>query len=143
MASTPARPGDAVDPAIMAARYPQPSPRTRRRRLVLGAAVLVLTLAALVALQLVGLGRTTVTAQHVGYTVLDAGHTAVRFTVITDPGTTVRCTLVAVNSTFAQVGFTEVTIGPVAERMTSQEEVVATTEPAASGTVQACRALPE
>ncbi|UNX55619.1 DUF4307 domain-containing protein [Georgenia sp. TF02-10] len=131
----PAPSGSGVDPAIMAARY---GGARRGRPGRIAVAGLVVLLIALVAILAAGLGRPTATAEHVGYTVQGDDAVSVRFNVITDPGTTVTCRVVAVNDSFAQVGFREVTLGPAPSRMTSHETEVRTTERASAAHVDGC-----
>ncbi|MHB1064896.1 MAG: DUF4307 domain-containing protein [Georgenia sp.] len=132
-------PPGGVDPAIMAARYGQPpAPQTRRRRLVVTAVLATVLIAAAVLVQAVGLSRPSVSSQDLGFTVDGPTRTTVRFNIITDPGTTVRCSLIALNESFTEVGFRVVVVGPVDARTTSHEAVVTTSEPATTGSVSSC-----
>ncbi|GAA4421964.1 hypothetical protein GCM10023169_15660 [Georgenia halophila] len=128
--------GASGDPAIMAARYGRT--RTGRRGIVVAAVVAVLLVGGGIGVQASNLGRPSVMTDSLGFTVQDATRTTVRFSVRTDPGTTVRCSVVALNETFTQVGFREVEIGPVAQQRTAHEVDVTTTELATTGGVEEC-----
>jgi len=128
-----------VDPAIMAARYAGTA--TSRRTIVLAALAAGVLLAAGIAVQAANLWRPAVMWDDLGFTVQDETTTTVRFSVRTEPGSTVSCSLVAVNTTYAQVGYREVELGPVPEQTTAYEMDVTTTELATSGSVDECRIL--
>ncbi|QDC23955.1 DUF4307 domain-containing protein [Georgenia yuyongxinii] len=133
----PAHPAGPVDPAIMAARY-RHGAGAPRRGLVVAGVVAVLLLIGAVVLQATTLTRPSVRTEDLGFTVHDATRTSVRFNVITNPGTTVRCTVGALNTSFTEVGFREVVIGPVSARTTSHQVDVTTTELATTGSVDTC-----
>ena len=130
---------DGVDHAIMAARYGQPaSDQVRRRRRTIIGVIVGLVLVAAIIVQAVGLSRPSVVTEYLGFTVESPTQTSVRFNVITEPGTTLRCTIVAVNESFTEVGWREVVVGPVTETTTSHEALVTTSEMATSGSVNTC-----
>ncbi|MCK6210980.1 DUF4307 domain-containing protein [Georgenia sp. EYE_87] len=129
------------DPAVMAARYGGVG--SGRRGLILAGVVTALLVAGGLAVQASNLTRPTVMAENVGFTVNDASSTTVRFNLRTDPGTTVSCTLVALNESFTQVGFREVELGPFDEPATSHQVDVTTTELATTGSVDGCQILDE
>ncbi|MPV88119.1 DUF4307 domain-containing protein [Georgenia ruanii] len=121
----------------MAARYGRPA--QGRRGVIVAAVVAALVVVAALAWQATtAMNRTSVHTEDLGFTVQDATHVTVRFNLVTDPGTTVRCTLTALNDTFTEVGFKEVVIGPVRAARTAHEADVTTTEPAVTGSVQSC-----
>lgn len=127
------------DPAIMAARYGAPvSPRTRRTRVLLAAAAAAVVGGSLLALQIANLGEPVAVAENLGFTVEDATTTQVRFNLRTEPGATVRCTIVALNENFTEVGYANVRIGPVVEALTSHRVDLPTTELATTGSVKGC-----
>ncbi|MFC7404924.1 DUF4307 domain-containing protein [Georgenia alba] len=128
--------GSAVDPAIMAARYGRT--RTSRRTVVLAAILATLVVGAGLGVQAANLTRPSVMTDDLGFTVHDATRTTVRFAVRTEPGTTVRCALVALNTNHTQVGYREVEIGPSPEQTTSHVVDVTTTELATTGSVEEC-----
>lgn len=131
-----------VDDDVVAARYGRgPSAATRRRRLVAAVVAAALLLAAAVALQAASLREPSVEVENLGFTVEDASSTTVRFSLLTAPGTTATCTLVALNESFTQVGFRQVTVGPVTAERTSHKAVVTTTELATTGSVESCRVV--
>jgi hypothetical protein len=131
-----------VDPAIMAARYGHRAAHPSRRAVIIAAVVAALLVVGAVVLQTMSsLTRTSVTYEDLGFTVQDPGRVSVRFNLITDPGTTVRCTLTALNQTFTEVGFKEVVIGPVSAARTAHEADVTTTEPAVTGSVKSCEVV--
>lgn len=127
------------DPAVMAARYG--GARSGRRGLVAAGVVAALLVAGGLGVQASNLTKPTVVAENLGFTVEGPGATTVRFNLRTEPGATVRCTLVALNESFTEVGYREVKIGPVDKQVTSHQVEVATTELATSGSVQQCRIL--
>ncbi|ROR72212.1 DUF4307 domain-containing protein [Bogoriella caseilytica] len=123
------------DPAIMSARYGRER-RTPRAFAVAGVlAGLLVTLA--VGPQL-GDRNPTVHAEHLSYEVIDDATVTVRFALTTRPGVTARCSVVAFNEAHTQVGFREVTIGPVAERRSAHETQLTTNEHATTGSVENC-----
>lgn len=123
------------DPAIMSARYGRER-RTPRAFAVAGVvAGLLITLA--VGPQVGGRGPAVV-AEHLSYEVLDDANVTVRFALTTSPGVTARCSVVAFNEAHTQVGFREVTVGPVTERRTAHETQLTTNEGATTGSVENC-----
>ncbi|WP_052436654.1 DUF4307 domain-containing protein [Georgenia sp. SUBG003] len=127
------------DPAVMAARYG--GARRGRRGLVVLAVVAALLVVGGLAVQASNLTRPAVVADNLGFTVEDAGTTTVRFNLRAQPGSTVTCTVIALNESFTEVGFREVEIGPLDEQVTSHQVHVATTEKATTGSVEQCRTL--
>ncbi|MFH5824380.1 DUF4307 domain-containing protein [Georgenia sp. AZ-5] len=144
MPTSPAAPGSnrpGVDPAIMAARYGGAS--GGRPVLALAVAAAVLLAVGALALQVVSLSRPGVNMENLGFTVHDPTRATVRFNVIAEPGSTVRCTLTALNEGFTEVGFREVVVGPVREEITSHQADVTTTELATTGSVTSCELVEE
>jgi hypothetical protein len=129
------------DPDVMAARYGGAG--SGRRGLVIGAVVAALLVAGGLAIQASNLTRPTVIAENLGFTVNDPSSTTVRFNLRADPGSTVSCTVVALNESFTQVGFRKVDLGPFDERTTSHQVEVTTTELATTGSVEGCQLLDE
>jgi hypothetical protein len=125
----------------MAARYGGAG--SGRLGLIVGGVAAALLVAGGLAIQASNLTRPTVIAENVGFTVNDPSSTTVRFNLRTDPGTTVSCTLVALNESFTQVGFSEVELGPFDEGATSHQVDVTTTELATTGSVESCQILDE
>lgn len=125
-----------TDPELLAQRYGRRS--SSRRGMVVVAGVAALLVLAWVVWQAVALTENTVTSENVAVEIVDPGRVEVTFSVITDPGTTVSCTVRAVSSTFAEVGLREVTLGPVEERVTTVTAEVSTVEEATSGEVLGC-----
>ncbi|GAA4288735.1 DUF4307 domain-containing protein [Georgenia daeguensis] len=137
----PAAPRPPGDPAVMAARYGGAG--SGRRGLVAGGVVAALLVAGGLAVQASNLWQPTVIAENVGFTVNDPSSTTVRFNLRVEAGTTVSCTVVALNESFTQVGFREVELGPFDQRTTPHEIDVTTTELATTGSVEGCEILDE
>lgn len=74
----------------------------------------------------------------IAYRVPDDATTVVTFEVNRDPGTTVVCTVRALNRSFAEVGLVDVTVPPSDSRSSRAEVEVPTSERAVSGTVKGC-----
>jgi hypothetical protein len=74
----------------------------------------------------------------VGYRVTGDTTVEVTFEVQKDPGATAVCRVRALNRGFAEVGLTDVRIGPAADGATTLTAVVTTSERAVSGNVKAC-----
>ncbi len=72
------------------------------------------------------------------YDVVSDSQVDVTFHVAKDPDATVVCTIEAWNAAFAQVGVTEVTIGPQPERGSRHQVSVATDQLAVTGTITLC-----
>jgi hypothetical protein len=79
-----------------------------------------------------------VTADVVGFHVLDAESIEVELQVSMPPGSTAVCTVEALSESYAQVGTLEVPVGP-SDRLTSRYEVtVRTSQLATTGVVEGC-----
>ncbi|HEY5516064.1 MAG TPA: DUF4307 domain-containing protein [Pengzhenrongella sp.] len=129
-------------PHTPAGRY-GPDPTTRARwpflvALVIGGALVV----ALIVWVGAGVLRDPVQWMDVGYSVKGPGRIDVTFDVIKDPAATAECTIHALSSGFAEVGVTQVTVGPAPDRIQRQTVTVATQELAVTGIVDTCRVLP-
>lgn len=120
-------------------RYgPEPTDATRRLQRV-GLAALVVV--AMVVLAWVGSGvlRDPVQWRDVGYKVEGPDATRVTFDVTSDVGTAATCRVVALSSSYAQVGVLDVTV-PSADHRTRRTTVtVPTVELAVTGVVEGCR----
>ncbi|MCK0117843.1 DUF4307 domain-containing protein [Isoptericola sp. S6320L] len=79
-----------------------------------------------------------VTAEMVGFEVVDAEHLDVTFQVHMPPGTTAVCTVDALSTSYAQVGTLEVPVGPVQDRTSAYTVTVGTSEEATAADVTAC-----
>ncbi|WP_168202625.1 MULTISPECIES: DUF4307 domain-containing protein [Georgenia] len=126
--------------AALAARYGlPPDAATRRRRRVLLAALALLAVAAFVVLAVVSTDE-PVRADEAALTVVDDSAVEVSLLVHREPGTEAECTVLALNSRFAQVGVARVPVPASDERSTLVTTRVATTEPAVGARVQECHA---
>ncbi|NMR19839.1 DUF4307 domain-containing protein [Cellulomonas fimi] len=131
-----------TSPRLPEGRY-GPVPTARRGRLVRGAAVAA---AAAVATLGVWIGTSVlqdpVQWESVGYKVEGPALVQVTFDVIKDPDATARCTVRALNQSFAEVGVREVTAGPSGSRVQRLTVPVATQELAVTGVAEGCRLVP-
>ena len=122
----------------LAGRYGPPR-TARARRATLAAAVLG---AALVLALIVWLGaamlRDPVRWSDVGFSVKGVDRIDVTFDVVKDPAASARCTIHALNSSFAEVGVVTVTVGPQPEDVSRQTVTLATQELAVTGVVSSC-----
>jgi hypothetical protein len=116
-----------------------PVRRSPDRRTFVGAAVAAVLLAvgwfAYVAF---GPGDTGVHSLDIGYQVVDDTQVRVTFEVQKDPSATAVCTVRALNVGFAEVGRTDVRVGPAKDGAVTVTAVVPTSERAVSGNVKAC-----
>lgn len=85
-----------------------------------------------------GAAATPVTWQDVGFTLEDESVEVVFEVNRTRPATPVRCTLEALNHSYAQVGVLDVDIAPGTERSVRLAATVRTSEPAVTGLVKGC-----
>ncbi|MEP7762991.1 DUF4307 domain-containing protein [Sanguibacter sp. 25GB23B1] len=108
------------------------------RVLLAGVAVAVLALVAWMAFAQEG---NDVRGRDVGYSVTSPEVVEITFDVAKPKDATVVCTLEALNSSYAQVGTREVTIGPstLAEARFTTE--IATSEEAVTAVVESCRTV--
>ena len=124
--------------ALAAERYGRRPARHPRRGLVItGAIGLSLGLAWA---GWVGLAQAqhALSWQNIGYTVLGDGQTRVTFEVTMPPGSTAVCTVRALNTSFAEVGLLDVTVGPSRQDTVRTTVVVPTGELAVTGVVKDC-----
>ncbi|MCI2238372.1 DUF4307 domain-containing protein [Paenibacillus sp. TRM 82003] len=126
---------------LLAARYgrrPRPSRPWYRRPLPLAAAVLgavlVLAYGAWVAVWQTQGPATTV----IGYDVLGDRAVELRFSVARDPGTTVQCTVHALDASSAEVGLLRVDVPAGTEREVQRTVEIRTTSRAATALVESC-----
>lgn len=128
--------------AVLDARYGvAPTASARRRRRVLLAVVAVLAAAAFGYLAFVSTDS-PVNTRDVGFRVVDDTAAEVTFGVYQDAGQVAVCRVVVLNESFAQVGVSDVRVGPATEEATVVTERVATTERAAGARVEGCRVAP-
>jgi hypothetical protein len=80
----------------------------------------------------------SIETQDVGYTVVDSHTIDIRSQLSTDPGTTVSCSIQALNEKFAIVGWKVVSLPAVSGRNRVFTERVRTSEPAVSGLIGSC-----
>ena len=73
-----------------------------------------------------------------GYTITDAHHVRITFTVNTPTGTPVTCALQALDSSFAVVGWRVVSYPASSQRVTSYTETIRTTEQSNTGLINTC-----
>jgi hypothetical protein len=125
-------------PDALQTRYGHgPSPARRRAKQVGLGALVVATLAVVTWLGY-GVLRDPVQWKPVGYSVKGPDRIDVTFDITKAPEATVRCTIVALSSTFAEVGVREVTVGPTEHATERFTESVATQELAVTGEVHLC-----
>ena len=135
--------GTCADPAadLLAQRYGRrpAGARTRApRSLTVSVAVITLLGVALAGWVAVSQSRIAVRWDHEEFTALDDGRSQVRFTVETDPGRRVVCTVRIFNPGLTEVGHVDVEAGPSAARSFVVTAVVPTFELGTSGAVRAC-----
>ena len=138
---TPARPQTSAE--RLAERYGRrPAAGRWRRPLSLAAAVAaaVVVLAYLVWVALAGTAERA-DPTLIGYRVLDDSRTEARFTVAKDPGSTVRCTLQALDAAHAEVGVLDVDLGPTGADLVQRTSVIRTTNRAVTAVVRSCQVL--
>lgn len=118
--------------------------RTRGRRLrartiaiIAGAGVLLVAVAWVLWVGLFG-ATASIETQDVGYTVIDSHTIDVRSQVSTDPGTTVSCSIQALNEKFAIVGWKVIALPAVTGRNRVFTERLRTSEPAVTGLIGSC-----
>ncbi|WP_277209604.1 DUF4307 domain-containing protein [Isoptericola croceus] len=79
-----------------------------------------------------------VTAEMVGFDVVDAERLEATFQVHMPPGTTAVCTLDALSPSYAQVGTLDVAVGPAEGRTSAYEVTLGTSELATTAVVAGC-----
>lgn len=132
-------PADDETRAVLAARYGLPrTPRARRRQRVLLAVLAILAASAFGYFAVVSTDE-PVNTQDVAFRVVDDTAAEVTFAVYQDAGEVAVCRVIVLNATFAQVGVSDVTVGPVDEDATVVTARVATTERAAGARLGGCR----
>lgn len=130
MTATPARPP--------AGRYgPEPDERTRRLRVLALWSVGVLGVAGVIWMGL-GMARTPVTWQDVGFRI-DGNTIDVTYDVIRiDPAVGVACRLEALNVRHAQVGVVTIDVPPGTSTVTRSTTMIRTSEEPVTGVVDSC-----
>ena len=138
----PSGPSTDPAPAPLAERYGTVAPDPRARRLRV-AALWTVGVVGTVAAAWSGwsmVASEKFTTQDVGFAVQGPEAVTVTFNVTKDADLTLDCRLVALNTSYGQVGFRDVTIGPgTSERETFTVEV-RTSELATTGMVESCTA---
>jgi hypothetical protein len=128
-------------PDLLAERYGRrPAGARSRAPRSLSLSVGVITLLGVALAGWVGISqyRIAVRWDHEEFTALDDGRSQVRFTVETDPGRRVVCTVRIFNPGLTEVGRTDVEAGPSTARSFVVTAVVPTFELGTSGAVRAC-----
>lgn len=115
---------------------PKPAPGTGKWW-VLGIAV-TLAFAGWLGYRELSVAGQRVTAQTLGFEVVDARSTQIRFEVSKPPEVAVVCTVQAQDIRHAVVGSATVDIPPSAERVTQHEATIRTTTPAVAALVHSC-----
>lgn len=122
-----------------AGRYGPTGTSGRRRRNVTVLAVLGAALVAGVSWLALGGHSQDVSYETYGYKKLSAEQVTVTFDVTAPKGSTVECTVDALNEGHAQIGTHDFRLGPSSAAQTRYTVTLQTSEPAVSGTVDACR----
>jgi hypothetical protein len=135
------RPAAPVD--VLADRYGRRPPSGRGRAAVIAVAVTLVV----AALAWAGYGawqsaHTPVRWTNTEFKALDDGLSRLRFSVTTDPGRRVVCSISIMNQGLTEVGRTDVTVGPSPDRTFIATAEVPTFELGTSGTVRTCAQLP-
>lgn len=119
---------------LMATRYGKaPNDGKRNRRMVFTAATLLIMTFLGWAIWVAASGANQVKFQSIGYEVIDANHTSVRFSVESPAGPAV-CAVQVLNQGFSVVGYREIAIASAGK----YETFVNTTELGVSGLVDKC-----
>lgn len=77
-------------------------------------------------------------ATDTAYTITDAHHVRITFTVNTPPGTPVTCAVQALNESFAIVGWRIISYPASDKRLTEYTETIKTTEQSNTGLISSC-----
>ena len=126
--------------AQMRDRYGVDRGWTSRRITLVLVAIFVLIFAIGMSLQFMNLTTPQVTLLNTGHKVLSDSEVRMTFTLDGEPGTHIECSATAVNSQFAEVGATTFTIDLAKDRE-AHELILATSEKAASGSIQHCHPI--
>ncbi len=121
---------------LMLERYGKSSKSNRKPVTVLAVALLVIFF--VWAIWASFLAPAKATPKVLGYEVVDAQHTKVRFSVDKPAGTAVVCAAEVMNSSFAVVGYRQVTINEDAAASEVFEASVNTTQLGVTGLVEKC-----
>nr|NLD40191.1 DUF4307 domain-containing protein [Actinomycetales bacterium] len=124
------------DADYLRARYGAPV-SDRRTVWVVASALAVLAVAWLI-WQVIVMGRPTATAEAMAMAVLSDSELQVTYNLIAPEGSTVTCTVTAVNDTATEVGVRQVTVGPTESEATSVTTTVATIQRASGTIVDGC-----
>lgn len=129
----------------LANRYGTPKQKMpQRTKFILGAAALAVAVIVAAVMAIVT-GSKPVSAQDVGFSIIDAGHATVDFEVTKDPAATAECAIQVLAENYAVVGWKVATIGPNSEsegaaggRTTAHRVALRTESLGTSGGVNAC-----
>ena len=128
---------------LPAGRYtPVETPRRKQLRIA-GFAIGAAAVIAVVVWFAIGSIKTPVWYQEVGFKVVSSEMIEVTFDLTKDADATVNCAVQALNESKAEVGVTEVEIGPRPQRSTRQQVTVHTSELATTGIIKQCRVISE
>ena len=125
----------------LAGRYGPPRTARARRATVAVAVIggaIVLALAVWIGAAVL---RDPVQWNDVGFSVKGPDRVDVTFDVVKDPAASARCTLHALNASFAEVGVLTVTVGAEAARVSRHTVTLSTQELAVTGIVRSCEAV--
>ncbi|GAA1987661.1 hypothetical protein GCM10009718_26430 [Isoptericola halotolerans] len=132
-------------PTVPAGRYGgaratvRPTARTRPRRRALAIAAALTAAVGLVAwFSFSQSAADPVTAEMVGFDIVDAEQVDVTFQVHMPAGTTAVCTVDVLSPSYAQVGTLDVAVGPAESRTSAYQVSVGTSELATSADVVGC-----
>lgn len=139
----PSQRSDAGAVTVPPGRYGPPPHPHARRRLVVGLWALAAVGTAVTLWMGVGMARTPVTWDDIGFRIDGTEQVEVVYDVARrDPSQPVRCTLEALNQRYGQVGVVEVEVPPSTERAVRRADVVRTSEQAVTGIVRYCEVVP-
>lgn len=124
---------------LPAGRYGPEMTPARKRLAIIGLVILAVLGVGIAIWSGVGMAQTPVWTQDVGYKVVSSERVDVTFDVTKDTDATVRCRVKAMNDSKAEVGTTEVVIGPAENRSTRHQVSVATSELATTGIIHSCQ----
>ncbi|MDO5494162.1 MAG: DUF4307 domain-containing protein [bacterium] len=124
------------DAEYLRARYGAP-PQDRRTVVIAAVTLLAIGVAWLV-WSMIAMGRPTATAEAQAMEVLSDSELQVTYNLTAPVGSTVTCTVTAVNDAHTEVGVRQVTVGPTQAESTAVTTTVATIQPATGALVEEC-----
>lgn len=125
-------------PGVPADRYGRPAGAGSRRRIVIVLWALGLVGLAVVVWLGLGMARTPVTWQDVGFRIEDESVEVVFDVIRVDPQVPVRCRLEALSVRHAQVGVVTVDVPPGTDLAVRSVATIRISEPAVTGVVDTC-----